>query len=312
MGNNLQPKLPLSHLASLLNISVQALHKRLKSQKIAYEKIGNKAFITYPESKKLLNINHKKKTITSHIVKGGTGKTTSIQNIASCANSYGAKVLLIDIDPQGNLTDSFNIDADETPVLIDCVSDNIDIEESIINISDGFDFIPSRIENVVLDGKLSINKYPLNMLFKNLLDNISHQYDYILIDCPPTMGHAVTSATLYADMVLVPLNPNKFSTKGLKILKDEILSLSKIYKRDIKYKVFLNKFSGNTILSDKIVNTIMADEFSSGNALTTAIRRSQEIENINDAGLSLFSSLKKSSVRDDYELLTKELLEFSI
>lgn len=308
METSIQPKLTISHLASLLNISVQALHKRLKTQNILYEKIGNKAYITHSQSRKLLNLDFDKKIITSHIVKGGTGKTTSIQNIACCANSYGAKVLLIDIDPQGNLTDSFNIDAEEIPVLVDCVSDQINIKESIVNICDGLDFVPSRIENVVLDGKLSVLRYPLNLMFDNIFQDIVSNYDFIFIDCPPTMGHSVTAATLFADTVIVPLNPNKFSTKGLKILKDEIKSLRKIYKTSIDYKVFLNKFSGNTILSDKIVNTIMADEFAEGNALSTAIRRAQEIENANDAGVSLFSSVKKSVARDDYELLTKELL----
>ena len=125
-------------------------------------------------------------------------------------------------------------------------------------------------------------------------------YDLILIDCPPTMGHIVTAANLFADLTLIPLNPNKFIVKGLKILKEEAQNLQRFYNLELKYKVFLNKFNGNTILSDKIINTVMTDEYKNQNALATAIRRSQEVENIIDNGLTLFSHLRKSEAREDY------------
>ena len=126
------------------------------------------------------------------------------------------------------------------------------------------------------------------------------------------MGHSVTAASLYADTILAPLNPDKFSAKGLSILKDEIANLNDQYKTNIKYKVFLNKFSGNTILSDKAIQTTLATETENGNALTTAIRNSQEIPNVTDSSLNMFSTLKKSTVRSDFDLLTRELLEINL
>ena len=129
-----------------------------------------------------------------------------------------------------------------------------------------------------------------------------------MLDCPPMMEHAVTAASLYSDIVLVPLNPDKFSANGLQILKKEIININKQYKTSIQHNVFLNKFSGNTILSDKAIQTTIAQEAEDGNALTTAIRLTQEIPNIIDNGLDLFSSLKSSTARDDFDLLTRELL----
>jgi chromosome partitioning protein len=125
------------------------------------------------------------------------------------------------------------------------------------------------------------------------------------------IGTSVTAASLYADLVVAPLNPDKFSAKGLHILKTEIEHLKKQYKQDIKYKVFLNKFSGNTLLSDKAIHTTISTENELGNALSTAIRQSQEIPNATDNNLNIFSSLKKSISRQDFNLLTRELLNIT-
>lgn len=306
------PKIVLSKVASLLNISIQALHRKLKAKNIKCPKIGNKSYLTHSISRELLNIDFKRKHIVSQIVKGGVGKTTSVHNIACCANAYGAKVLLIDIDPQGNLTDAFGIDPENIPVLIDLLSGHNNIEDSIVEVSEGLNIIPSRIENVVVDNNIINKRIPLHTIFHDLLKPIIDKYDFILIDCPPMMGQIVTSASLFADIILAPLNPEKFSAKGLKILKNEINLLKKHYHQEIYFKVFLNKFSSNTILSDKAIATIIADPEMEGKTLDTAVRISQEIPNTTDDCKNLFSSVKKSTARDDFDQLTRELLEITL
>ena len=311
--STITPKLSLSQLSEDLDLSLQGVHKKLKILNIPYYKIGNKAYITYEESRKLLGLKFTKKIINLHIVKGGTGKTTAAQNVGACINSYGAKVLFIDNDPQANLSDAFKINAETTPVLIDCIKNDYEVDECIHNICPGIDIFPSRIENVILDGEMQTKKLPIDKIFHSLMGEYikNNNYDFVFIDCPPTMGHIVTAATIFSDLVLIPLNPNKFSTKGLNILQGEAKNLKKFYQHTIKYKIFLNKFSGNTILSDKILNTVMSDEIKKNNALTTAVRKTQEIENTIDAGLTLFSHLKKSEARSDFRQLTKELLNIN-
>ncbi|HAT6979782.1 TPA: AAA family ATPase [Legionella pneumophila] len=311
--NNLieQPKRSISDVAEYLGISTQAVHKQLKSKNITCEKIGNKSYITYSSARQIFNYSFKKKKIAVQIVKGGTGKTTSIFNIASCANTYGAKVLVIDADPQGNLTDANGIDADELPVLIDVIKSECSIEDSIVNLAEGYDLIPSRIENVILDNEIVNKRLPLDKLYENILKPIQDRYDFIFIDCPPTMGQAVTAATLYADIILAPLNPDKFSAKGLKILKQEVDTLNRSYHKNINYKVYLNKFSGKTILSDKAIVSLISDPELEGKVLSTTVQYAQEIPNVTDDNKNAFSSLKKSSVRDDFDSLTRELLQIS-
>lgn len=307
----LKPKRSISDVAEFLNISTQAVHKQLKNKNIYCNKFSNKSFITFEEAKKLYNFNFKKKKIAVQIVKGGTGKTTTINNIAACANTYGAKILLIDADPQGNLTDANGIDAEKFPVLIDVIKKQAHIKECILELTSGLHLISSRIENVILDNEIVNNRLPLQHLYKNILTEIEDNYDFIFIDCPPTMGQAVTAASLYADIILAPLNPDKFSAKGLKILKQEIDTLNINYHKNINYKVYLNKFSGKTILSDKAIVSLISDPALEGKVLSTTVQYSQEVPNITDECKNAFSSLKKSIIRSDFDRLTRELLEIT-
>lgn len=304
-----QPKLSISTIASFLDISVQGVHKKLKEMGIHPPKMGNKLYLTHHLSRQLLDLSFNRKVIAGQIVKGGTGKTTSIDTIGSCANAYGARVLKLDADPQGNLTDANGVDAEQYPVLIDIIKDGVPIQDAVVNLCEGQDLIPSRIENVILDNEIVNKRLPLDKLFHNVLAPIIHNYDYIFIDCPPTMGQAVTAASLYADIVLAPLNPDKFSAKGLKILKNEIDTLNRNYTSNhIDYRVYLNKFNGKTILSDKAVVSLINDPELEGKILSTTIQYTQEIPNSTDENKNVFSSLKKSVVREDFDALARELL----
>jgi chromosome partitioning protein len=218
MSNN-HPKLAISQIAKLFGVTHQAIHKQFKTAGIKTYKLGNKSYIDHSVAKEFFKKKFDKKKIAFQIVKGGTGKTTSMFNVCCAISLYGAKILMIDIDPQGNLTDVCGVDAEEYPVLIDLVEDDIDVRDAIVNVMPGIDLIPSRIENVVLDNKLALSKTPLHTLYDSILSKVEDEYDFIIIDCPPTMGHSVSGITLYADILVVPLNPDKFSVKGLSILK---------------------------------------------------------------------------------------------
>lgn len=305
---SLEPKISISNAAKFLGISMQAVHNKLKAKNLECPKLGNKMFLTHSIARKLFELPFQKKNVTCQIVKGGVGKTTSIQNIAACASTYGARVLLIDIDPQGNLTDAYNIDPEETPVLIDFLKDEATLKQAITPVSEGIDLVPSRIENVVTDNQLISSKRAVDKVFRQLVKPVRDDYDFVFIDCAPTICYTVTAAALFADVVLAPLNPDKFSAKGLKILKEEISLINERFETNVDYKVFLNKFSGNTILSDKAIATILSDKSLNDHALQSVVRFAQEIPNVTDASRNMFSSLKKSQVRDDFNTLTCELL----
>lgn len=304
------PKLSISQCANFLGTSPQTIHSQLKTKNLIQEcpRIGNRFYITNSIAKKLLGIPFKKKIITDYMLKGGVGKTTSVHHLGWCANAYGANVLLIDTEPQSNLTKANRINSEGMPVLIDVLVNNIPIEKTIVNISEGLDVIPSKIDNAVLDNHLVYRKIPLNTFFHDALTPVIGKYDFILIDCPPSLGLAVTSAVLFADIVLIPLHPDSFSEDGLRTLKNEIMSLNKLYKKKINFKVFLNEFDNSTILSNKMVTSLLSDPELEGRILKTIIREAQEIPNLIAKGQNLFSILKKSPVKKDFEQLTLELL----
>lgn len=311
-NNNDMPKMSINRAADFLGVSVQAVHKQLKAKNIHAPKLGNKSYIDFRVARELFDLKFERRVIAGQIVKGGTGKTTTIENISSCANSYGARVLKIDADPQGNLTDvnlPEEIDVNEVPIFIDVINQKANIEDCVINITEGLDIIPSRIENVTLDEALVNKRLPLDRIYATYLQPIIDNYDFIFIDCPPYISQAVSAAAMFSDTLLVPLNPDRFSEKGLEILKSEIQMIKTHYGREIDFKVFLNKFSGKTILSNSALFNLVQDPELEGHVLHSVIPYSQEIPNVIGKQLKLFGDLKKSVTRGDYDALTRELLD---
>ena len=304
---SVEPKISVASASELWGISMQGVHKQLKSKGLTARKHGSKAYLTFAEARATWNYPFEKMIVASQIVKGGTGKTSSIDNIGSFLNSLGARVLKIDLDPQGNLTDAHGVNAENHGVLIDIIKNRSTLDQSLVNICPGMDIVPSRIENVVLDNEIVNQQLRLDKVFPDIFSPIINNYDYILIDCPPTMGQSVAAAALWCDLILSPLNPDKFSAKGLKILKNELARLNKCYDKSIDYRVFLNKYSSKTILSGKAAIALLSDKDLDGRLLKTIITASQEIPNSIESNTTIFSSLSKSSIREDFRDLASEL-----
>lgn len=305
-------RITASDAAQFLGVSIQSVHKQLKQKKLSSFKNQNRVYFGHETAKELFKINFEKKIISFQIVKGGTGKTSITHSFALRANLYGARVLCIDIDQQGNLSQAFNIDAKNSPVMIDIINNNASIEDSIIPIACGLDIIPSRIENAVLDNFLMLNKYPLDKVYADLLNEISAHYDLILIDCPPALGQSVAAATLTSDIVIAPVTPEQFSLSGLKISFEEINTISKRFKKKVSFKIVLNKFDTRTALSTEVLSTILNHDIFKNLTFNTFIRNCQEFPNVIYSGGNIFATLKNTSAKEDIDLFTKEVLNLNI
>jgi chromosome partitioning protein len=301
-----EPKISIDEVAELLGINADCVRKRVEKKKIKLPKFGNNYYMNFSTSLEFLAIPFVKKKIAVEIVKGGTGKTTTVDNISSCINAYGARVLMIDVDPQGNLTMAKGVDADGFPILIDVLDDQVRIEDTIINLSPGLDIIPSRIDNVVIDSYIIREQIPLDRLFNNLLRNIIDNYDVIIIDLPPSLNHVVTAANLFSDTIVAPLNPDKPSIGGFRILQNAIKKLEKHFNKEVDFMYFLNKYNFNTVLSSSISELLKRDE-QFGKMLKTSVRYTQEMPNLMSVSSNLFTSLKKIPIRDDFINLTREI-----
>jgi chromosome partitioning protein len=302
-------KITAAEAAALLGITLQAVHKQLKVNGLIYEKSQNRVYFGHKTSKSLFKIPFRQKIVAIQIVKGGTGKTSLTHSIAIRANLYGARVLCIDLDQQGNLTQAFQINPEESPVMIDALKENIDIRDAIINFSPGLDILPSRIENAILDSTIMVGRYALDRIYKDKLEPLKQQYDLIIIDCPPALGQSVAAATLASDVIIAPVTPEKFCLSGLKITSQELNSLEHNFHKKILMKIVLNKFDSRTSLSHEVLSTLIKHSVYGESLYKSYVRASQEFPNAIAKGQSIFDSLKNTTAKEDTDLLTREILE---
>lgn len=307
--SNIDIKITASDAAQFLGVSLQSIHKQLKQKNLVSYKNQNRVYFGYDTSKELFKINFNKKIVSFQIVKGGTGKTSITHSLALRANLYGARVLCIDIDQQGNLSQAFNVDAKNSPVMIDILAENVPFKKAIIPISNGLDILPSRIENAVLDNYIMLHKYPLDKVYLELIKSIYSDYDLILIDCPPALGQSVAAATLASDIVIAPVTPEQFSLSGLQISYSEIKTLTSRFHHDIQFKIVLNKFDTRTALSNEVLTKLLNHEIFKSLICNTFIRNCQEFPNAIYAETNIFSTLKNTAAKEDIDLFTKEILE---
>lgn len=305
-------KITATDAAKFLGITVQAVHKRLKKNSSEFSKSQNRVYFGHKTAKQLFNNNFTQKIISFQIVKGGTGKTSLAYSIAVRANLYGAKILCVDLDQQGNLSQCFGVNAEEHPCMIDILTENMPIEDAIVSVEDGIDLIPSRIENAILDNTIMLKSHPIDRVFRDRLNPLRKKYDLIIIDCPPAIGHSVAAAALASDFVIAPVTPEKFCLSGLKITNEEVNDLERKYKTKIGLKLVLNKHDSRTTLSHEVLTELIKHPEFGEMLYKTYIRISQEFANAVANNTSIYDSLKNGPAKEDIDLLTQEILGSSL
>lgn len=305
----MQPKMLLTDLAATLDVTIQALHIQIKRKNLKSVKSTNKIYF-YPETvKQLTDFKFESQILAFQIIKGGTGKTSLCLCVGVRASLYGAKTLIIDLDPQGNLTKACGIKPINIPVMIDVINQGLDINEAIINVCDGLDIIPGRIENALLDSHLMLKRLPLDRVYKDLLTPLKNTYDLILVDCPPALGCSVTAISLASDKIIAPVTPSEFSLDGLDLTRNELDIIDKNFKTSLKLYPVLNKFDSRTSLSNDTFRDLLANPYYKDYLIHAVVRNCQVFENTLVKKLSIYDSLVASTAKEDIDMLTKELLK---
>ena len=166
--------------------------------------------------------------------KGGVGKTTTAVNLGVCLSKQGKKVLLVDADAQANLTMSLGYPRpDDLPISLatimqDIIDDKLfDVQKGILHHSEGVDLLPSNIELSGLEVRL-INAISRERALTTCINEVKKNYDYVLIDCMPSLGMLTINALAAADSVVIPTQPHYLSAKGLELL---LRSVSKVRRQ---------------------------------------------------------------------------------
>lgn len=306
----MQPKMQASTAANYLNVSLQAIHKNIRKNNLETFKGQNKVFFYHPTSRKIFDHKIKPKCFTWQNLKGGVGKTNLSFSAAVRLVSYGLRVAVIDLDQQGNFTQACQVDASEKPILFDIISQNLNIKDCFINVIDGLDILPSRIENALLDNLFAINGLPVDRELKKRISPLLDEYDIIFIDCPPSLGSSVCAASLSADYIIVPTDPEMFSISGLKITLSEIeKNVADRYDVKIPVKIILNKFDARTALSHEVLSTLYSDPNYKDKLFKSFIRTNQQFPNCISKGVSLFDTMKPCTAKEDIDLLTREIID---
>lgn len=248
--------------------------------------------------------------------KGGVGKTTTCANLGIGLAQEGKKVLLIDSDPQGSLTISLGYDRpDQLPITLSDIMEKvmdenpIKLDEGIITHEEGVTFMPANISLSGMEVSL-VNAMNREKILKQYLDNVKRQYDYVLIDCMPSLGVLIINALAAADSVIIPVQAQYLPAKGLEQLLQTVNKVRRQINPKLKISGILLTMVDNRTNYAKEISTLLRDTYGSKiKVFTTDIPHSVRAAEISAEGKSIYSHDPKGKVAEAYRELTKEVLK---
>jgi chromosome partitioning protein len=241
--------------------------------------------------------------------KGGVGKTTTAINLSACLAEKGKKVMLIDMDPQGNSTSGFGLDKDHLEqTTYELLIGACEVEDCVIkNVIPGLDIMPS---NVNLSGAeielIGIEKK--EFILKRKIDPMRDTYDFIIIDCPPSLNMLTINAMTTADSILVPIQCEYYALEGLSQLMHTIMLVKKRLNPYLEIEgVVFTMFDARTNLSLQVVENVK-DNLKQ-NIYKTVIPRNVRLAEAPSHGLPITLYDSKSTGAEGYRDLAQEVIE---
>lgn len=242
--------------------------------------------------------------------KGGVGKTTTNINLGACLALKGKRVLMLDIDPQGNTTSGIGVSKKELEYTVYelLIEDNFDPRDTVLHTSvENLDLIPANvdlagaeIEMVQLEGR--------EKRLQKAIDKIRNDYDYIFIDCPPSLGLLTINSLSAVESVLIPIQCEFYALEGVSQLMSTIELVRKNLKPDLEVEgVVLSMFDGRTNLSIQVVQEVK--KYFGAKVYSTVIPRNIRLAEAPSFGMPIVEYDPRSKGAEAYREFAEEFLE---
>ena len=242
--------------------------------------------------------------------KGGVGKTTTAVNLSACIAQKGKKVLLIDIDPQGNATSGLGVEAHKDKSIYNVLVEDLDIIETIRpTVVKKLDVCPANINLAGAEIEL-VSMVSRENRLKNAVDLTRDKYDYILIDCPPSLVLITLNAFTASDSVLVPIQCEYYALEGLGQLVNTIKLVQRHLNKDLEIEgVVLTMFDSRTNLSTEVANEV--EKYFGNKVFQTIIPRNIRLSEAPSHGLPITLYDADSKGAEKYKKVAKELIKIN-
>jgi chromosome partitioning protein len=252
--------------------------------------------------------------------KGGVGKTTSTVNLGAALARYGQRVLLIDLDPQSNLSLHFGVESgSEQRTIRDLLLDpTCRVEDCVQSARPGLDFIPAVTELALVEGELA-QQEGMQSVLRSKLEPIYGNYDVVLLDCPPSLGVLSVNALTVADEVFVPMQAHYLPLRGLEKLLQTVHLVSQGLNPAIRVTgILLCMHDGSSSHAQAVIGEIEAQlaqfratdvPWSAATVLDPPVRRNIKLAEAPSFGQTIFDYAPRCPGADDYRRIVKGLLE---
>ena len=247
--------------------------------------------------------------------KGGVGKTTTTENVAIGLARNGCNVLIVDFDPQGDLTSCLgwknndSLEHSVSSMLDDYINDNdINYESLILHHEEHVDLIPANIELADMDIRL-VSVINREQTLSSCIEPLRDDYDFILIDCPPSLGMLTVNALSAADEVLIPVQTQYLPAKGMTKLLQTVGKVQRKINSNLKITgIVMTLADLNTNLTKSTIETIRESFGKNIRVFDTIIPKATKASEASISGKSIYAYAKDSKVALAYANLTKELI----